>query len=112
MLGKPVIATAYSGNLDLMAPEHSYMVPYRLVELPYDHPPYEAGMLWAEPHIVTAAEYMRQMFANPDEARERGRLAARFIREHFHPSEAAARIRARLRTIENTHALLADSPRG
>ncbi|HEY1014642.1 MAG TPA: glycosyltransferase family 4 protein, partial [Herpetosiphonaceae bacterium] len=77
-LGKPVIATAYSGNLDLMAPEHSYLVPYRLVELPRDYPPYEAGMLWAEPHIGAAAEHFRAVFSRREEARARGLLAAQF----------------------------------
>ncbi|MEL6271125.1 MAG: glycosyltransferase, partial [Chloroflexota bacterium] len=30
VLGKPVIATAYSGNMDFMHPDNSYLVPYEL----------------------------------------------------------------------------------
>ncbi len=32
-LGKPVIATAYAGNMDFMTEENSYLVPYRLMEI-------------------------------------------------------------------------------
>jgi glycosyltransferase involved in cell wall biosynthesis len=33
LLGKPVIATGYSGNLDFMTPETSYMVPWTRVKV-------------------------------------------------------------------------------
>ena len=38
---KPVIATAYSGNMDFMTPANSYLVKHRLVELAHDDPPYQ-----------------------------------------------------------------------
>ena len=31
--GRPVIATAYSGNLDFMTTENSYLVPYEMAEI-------------------------------------------------------------------------------
>ena len=31
--GKPVIATAYSGNLDFMTEENSYLVPHTMAEI-------------------------------------------------------------------------------
>ena len=33
-LGKPVIASGYSGNLEFMSDANSYLVPYDLVEVP------------------------------------------------------------------------------
>ena len=35
-LGKPVIGTAYSGNMDFMTPENSFLLPYRLATLERD----------------------------------------------------------------------------
>ena len=43
LLGRPVIATRYSGNLDFMDDENSLLVDCRLVRLDRDIPPYTAG---------------------------------------------------------------------
>ena len=42
-LGKPVIATGYSGNLDFMTPENSYLVDYMMGAVPADCDPYPRG---------------------------------------------------------------------
>jgi glycosyltransferase involved in cell wall biosynthesis len=73
--GKPVIATGYSGNLTFMDEENSYLVPYSLTEVPADCGPYPAEARWAEPDVEHAATLMRQVWANRDEAFERGRRA-------------------------------------
>ena len=36
-LGRPVVATHYSGNADFMTPWNSFPVPYRLIELDETH---------------------------------------------------------------------------
>src|SRR5205823_1547928 len=59
-LGKPVIATRYSGNLDFMNDENSYLVSFELVPIPSDCDPYPEGGLWAEPNVEEAARFMRQ----------------------------------------------------
>ncbi len=41
-LGKPVIATAYGGNLDFMTDENSYLVPYKFVPVGPDAVPTRA----------------------------------------------------------------------
>ena len=43
LLGKPVVATGYSGNLDFMNSANSWLVGHRLVELDRDYPPYPAA---------------------------------------------------------------------
>jgi hypothetical protein len=70
-LGKPVIATGYSGNLTFMDEENSYLVRHVLTELVEDAGPYPAGSTWAQPDLDHAAELMRRVVAQPDEARER-----------------------------------------
>ena len=75
-MGKPVIATAYSGNTDFMDVNNSFPVRYGLTELERDIQPYEKGMVWAEPDTDHAAELMRIVSGGgPDVARvaERGR---------------------------------------
>jgi glycosyltransferase involved in cell wall biosynthesis len=68
-LGKPVIATGFSGNLDFMDDEGSYLVPFRLVPVPTGEWGHSEGALWAEPSVEVAAARMRQVFDAPDEAR-------------------------------------------
>src|SRR5262249_33966906 len=61
-LGKPVIATGWSGNMDFMNVTNSFPVRYELVELSENIGPYQAGETWAEPSIEHAAELMRLVF--------------------------------------------------
>ena len=46
-LGKPVIATSWSGNMDFMNVSNNFPVRYELVELQKNVGPYRAGEIWA-----------------------------------------------------------------
>src|SRR5207342_1632098 len=98
--GKPAIATAYSGNLEFMTEENSYLVPYELAEIPPGCEPYPAGSRWAEPDVAAAAELMRRVVDEPDEAAEKGRRAAEDIRELHSPERRAALVIERLEAVE------------
>lgn len=100
-LGKPVIATNYSGNLDFMTPENSLLVDYRLVELTEDHGPYQRGNQWADPHLEHAAELMRWVVAHPEEVRAIGCRAAETIRVTLSPRAVGALTRQRLETLQD-----------
>lgn len=58
----PVIATAWSSNVEFMDPDTACMVPCRMQTLGKDLPPYKKGNRWAEPDIGKAAEYMKRLF--------------------------------------------------
>lgn len=60
-LGKPVIATNWSGNLEFMDERDACMVNYRLVEITESCGPYKKGQLWAEPDIAHAAQWMKKI---------------------------------------------------
>jgi glycosyltransferase involved in cell wall biosynthesis len=60
-LGKPVIATAYSGNLDFMKPDNSILVPFKLVPVGNQSFPYPGDSRWAQPDIEFAAKAMREL---------------------------------------------------
>ena len=62
LLGKAVVATGWSGNMDFMAPEVSGLVPYRLVPAHDPRGTYElAGANWAEPDIEAAAALLHRL---------------------------------------------------
>ncbi|NUU35665.1 glycosyltransferase family 4 protein [Pseudomonas sp. C2B4] len=90
-LGKPVIATRWSGNEDFMDEENSLPVDYTVVELDRDFGPYQKGQVWAEPNLANAAAKMVELQSNPALAERIGSLAAKRIKEMY-SAESIARI--------------------
>lgn len=82
-LGKPVIATGFSGNTDFMTNANSYLVNYSMTKVGPGIPPYPADGTWAEPDLDHAAHLMREVWENPDEARMRGARAKKDIEKDF-----------------------------
>jgi glycosyltransferase involved in cell wall biosynthesis len=82
-LGKPVIATAYSGNLDFMAPDVSMHVGYRLVPVGAGEYPHHEGQVWAEPDLEQAVSHMLWVLDEPRQASEVGaRARLHMLKEH------------------------------
>jgi glycosyltransferase involved in cell wall biosynthesis len=98
-LGKPTIATAYSGNLEFTTADNSYLCPFQRVQVGPEKEPYPADALWSEPDIDAAARLLRHVYTNQSEARDRGRRAAEDIRECHSPERAGPIIRDRLAKI-------------
>ena len=98
-LGKPVIATGYSGNLDFMNSGNSLLVDYEMTELHEDAGAYERGSHWAAPKVEQAAGFMRYVFEHQDEGRALGRRAAADIRRTLDPARTAAEIQQRVREL-------------
>jgi hypothetical protein len=95
-LGKPVIASGYSGNLDFMTEENSLLVDYRLVPVGPGAPPYPADGEWAEPDVEHAAKLMRLVFDERDAAVALGERAAEDIRQTHSPMVVGELMNARL----------------
>ena len=81
-LGKPVIATGWSGNMDFMSEQNACLVNYSLVPVRADtQAAYREaftgpGARWADPNLDEAASWMRRLAEQP-ELRERiGKRAA------------------------------------
>lgn len=98
-LGKPVIATAYSGNLDFMNAENSYLVPWAKARIPVGCQPYPAGGIWAEPDVESAAELMKRVWLHREEAGMKADKARRDMLQHHSPEVRAAFIGQRIREI-------------
>jgi len=102
LLGKPVIATAYSGNLDFMTPETSYMVPWKRVKVGKGAEAYSSRATWAEPDTDVAAEMMRTVYENPEQAQAMALAGQRDLQQRFGHDVVGTRMKARLEEIWGT----------
>ena len=102
-LGKPVIATEYSANLDFMTRDNSFLVPSELVEIRQDVGPYPKGYLWAEPSLADAARLMRYIFENRELGKAVGRRAQADVLSQLNPKAVGEKIRNRLESIQAQH---------
>lgn len=100
--GKPVIATAYSGNLDFMTEANSYLVPHTMTRIGPGANPYPADKEWAEPDLDAAAALMRRVADNPEAAVLRGRRAASDIRRTHSPQASAESVGRRIETVRRS----------
>jgi glycosyltransferase involved in cell wall biosynthesis len=95
--GRPVIATGYSGNMEFMSPENSFLVPYRHVETGAGFGPYPTGARWAEPDVDHAADVMRRVWSDREAAAVIARVGRERIRTALAPATVGRRISAHLR---------------
>jgi glycosyltransferase involved in cell wall biosynthesis len=66
LLGRPVIATGWSGNMDFMDESSAALVGYRLVPARDPRGVFEApGAVWAEPDLGEAAAQLRRLADDP-----------------------------------------------
>lgn len=101
LLGKPTIATRFSGNLDFMDDNNSLLIDYESVILEKTIPPYSAGLAWAKPSEDQAAAHMRRLFDDRQFARDLGARAKADL-EHRLNYRATGRLMAeRVRAISS-----------
>jgi glycosyltransferase involved in cell wall biosynthesis/SAM-dependent methyltransferase len=100
-LGKPVIATGYSGNLEFMTDQNSYLVRHAMVGIGDGAWPYPAAGIWAEPDLGHAAELMRRVVEQPAEAARRGARGAADLRRLHSPLAAGTAMARRLDVIRS-----------
>lgn len=66
-LGTPIIATGWSGVLDMLDAENSMLVRFKIVPVrPSDYPSVPRGAQWAEPDLDHAAECLRRLAGDAD----------------------------------------------
>lgn len=92
--GKPVIVTAYGGPMQFVTEENCFPVGWQTGTIARTTGPYLEGTRWAEPDLDEAALLLRRVLDEPELAAERGRRAARDIRELHSIEVASARIAA------------------
>ena len=98
-LGKPVIATGYSGNLDFTNEHNSCLVDYRLIPVRDHEYPFAKGQKWADPDIEHAVWFMKRVVNDTHYAQTIGQHAADFIKTYHSPSAVGAKYRGRLAAL-------------
>jgi glycosyltransferase involved in cell wall biosynthesis len=105
LLGKPVVATGYSGNLDFMSDDTSFLVGHTLVPVGATASagaavayPYQGGR-WAEPDVGHAAELLRRVYARRDEAAEVAAKGQMHVRGLLSPEAYSRRVAERVRHL-------------
>lgn len=82
-LGKPVIATGYSGNMEFMNHDNSFPVRYEMVQIQEDHNLYRKGQWWAEPDTKHAAVCMNALVNDSNLCKAIGDKAKKHIQTNF-----------------------------
>jgi len=74
-LGKPVIATAYSGNMDFCSEETAFLVPYSMIPVRPGEYPHWRMQHWADADVEVATKFMRELVDDPKKGRDKGARA-------------------------------------
>jgi glycosyltransferase involved in cell wall biosynthesis len=100
-LGKPVIATAWSGNLDFMSKRNSALVSYSLVPVNDPQGVFDVeGQMWADARVDDAAKWLRRLAESPELRRDMGATAAADVKILLAPERFARRV-AELVEVKN-----------
>ena len=99
LMGKPVITTGYSGNMDFTNPETALLVDYKLVQVQPGDYPFSRGEMWAEPNVQQACEYMRELVEDSTFALPLAQKGVELIRNSFNTTAMGKRYKKRLSTL-------------
>src|SRR5688572_2200374 len=103
LLGRPAIATGYSGNMDFMTPDVARLITAPPVHLTRDCGPYLRGYVWADPDIAEAAKAMVDLVRTPGLAADLGARGRAHVQRVLDPARAAALMVNRLQQIQAGH---------
>ncbi len=92
-LGKPVIATAWSGNLDFMNKNNSALVSYSLIPVYDPDGTFDAGnQKWADANVDEAADWLRRLAGDAGLRARMGAVAARDVAAQLSPKHFATMV--------------------
>lgn len=111
-LGKPVIGTGYSGNLEFMTADNSCLTGFSMIAVKRGDYVHGEGQLWAEADVEDAARCMRRFVDEPGYAEALGACAAQHMRA-YHSHERCSDIAVhRLQQIHQQLGLVATAAKG
>jgi tetratricopeptide (TPR) repeat protein len=93
----PTIATRWSGNLEFMNDDNSYLIDYKLVDAPADT--WMRGQRWAQPSIGDLRRAMRSVYEQRTEAAAIGKRARADVLVSCGPELLVEAVRERLEAI-------------
>lgn len=98
-LSKPLVATAYSGNLDFMDPETACLVDYDLVPVKEGEYPFHEGQVWADASVDQAMIYMENLATDAARREALGQRARLKVQSLVSYRAAGLRYRNRLESV-------------
>lgn len=104
--GKPVIGTAWSGNMEFMDADNSALVDYTLVPVLEGEYAHHEGQRWAAANVADAARWMRRLADEPGLAQDMGERARRSVLQTLSPERAAGALIARIEQIHQQRGLV------
>ena len=102
LLGKPVVATNYSGNAFYMNPQVTFPVDYDLVPVKrgdYHFVEDEDGAVWAKPNIAHLAAQMQAAMVAAKDPQFKANLLA-YAQQTFAPGRTGQLLQARLESLK------------
>ncbi len=99
LLGKPVITTGYSCNMDFTTAETALLVDYKLVPVQPGDYPFSHGEMWAEPNVQQACEYMLNLVKDSTFAKSLAEKGQELIRTSFSTTTMGDRYKKRLSSL-------------
>lgn len=99
-LGKPVVVTGWSGNMDFTDESCAAIVGYDLAAVKPGDYPYAEGAQWAEPRIGEAVVHLRELAASAERRASLGRAGKARVAERLSTERVGALMRARLEEID------------
>lgn len=102
-LGKPVIATAWSGNLDFMNKNNSALVSCSLIPVHDPEGAFQAGdQKWADANVEEAAEWLRKLAGDANMRAQIGATATRDVTAQLSPARFAKTVKNLLEAGERS----------
>lgn len=101
LMGKPVITTNYSANLEFTKPNNSYLVDFTMTPVRgMDWIKwYTNDMMWGDPDIAHCRTLMKHVYNNRAEAQKKGALAREYAQKNFSWQAIGSKMKARLSEI-------------
>lgn len=99
LMGLPSIGPRWSGPLEFMNDENSYLVDCAVTDVPpagWREAPVFRGHKWAEPSVRHLRQLMRRVVSERDESRRKGAVAREHIIQNFSRERVAELVRQRL----------------
>lgn len=83
--GNPIIVTGFGGTTEYAKEHNSYLVNYFLTPVFGMNwsPWYRGDQLWAEPDVLHGSKLMREVYRNKEEAKQKGLILQKEIKENF-----------------------------
>ena len=97
--GKPVIATGYSGNLDFMNSQNSFLVDYKTCTVDSKIINYDKNTIWSDPDFEHMAELMKNVKENSTRIKEIAKKGNETMLNEFSTIKIGNEIKTKLELI-------------